>query len=134
MMLGSSFQNAMASPLPRKLFAKETGLGWDNVKNIVDAPNEWWEQKITENSKYDKFRNKRLPFCNELTILFKDVAAIGEFAWAPSSEILPNGLSGNDNDEKDGYHPYPIIWIWRKVLVIVKMQVLEQPMNLLASI
>ena len=28
-----------------KLFAKETGLGWDSVKHTVDAPDEWWEKK-----------------------------------------------------------------------------------------
>ena len=28
-----------------KLFAKETGLGWDRAKHTVDAPNEWWEKK-----------------------------------------------------------------------------------------
>ncbi|KAL4376438.1 hypothetical protein GQ457_02G030810 [Hibiscus cannabinus] len=29
-----------------ELFAKETCIGWDSVKNTVDASNEWWEQKI----------------------------------------------------------------------------------------
>ncbi|XP_028805213.1 L10-interacting MYB domain-containing protein-like [Neltuma alba] len=33
-----------------KLFAKETGLGWDSENNTVDAPNEWWERKILEGS------------------------------------------------------------------------------------
>ncbi|KAK8658630.1 hypothetical protein V6N13_036833 [Hibiscus sabdariffa] len=63
---------------------------------------------MQENPKYEKFRNKGLPFYNELTILFKDVAATGEFAWAPSSGILPNGLGGNEGDEEDVYHPSPI--------------------------
>ncbi|KAL4281401.1 hypothetical protein GQ457_03G008460 [Hibiscus cannabinus] len=90
------------------LFAKETSIGWDSMKNIVDASNEWWEQKIAENPKYGKFRNKGLPFYNELTILFKDVTATGEFAWAQSSEILPNGLGGNEGDEEDVYRPSPI--------------------------
>ncbi|KAK9003930.1 hypothetical protein V6N11_001749 [Hibiscus sabdariffa] len=58
--------------------------------------------------KYGKFRNKRFPFYNELTILFKDVTATGEFAWAPSSGILPNGLGSNEGDEDDVYRPSPI--------------------------
>ncbi|KAK8714010.1 hypothetical protein V6N13_149212 [Hibiscus sabdariffa] len=61
-----------------------------------------------ENPKYGKFRNKGLPFYNELTILFKDVTTTGEFAWAPSSGILPNGLGGNEGDEEDVYRPSPI--------------------------
>jgi hypothetical protein len=24
---------------------KETGMGWDKIKNTVDAPDEWWEKK-----------------------------------------------------------------------------------------
>ncbi|KAK8486069.1 hypothetical protein V6N12_067073 [Hibiscus sabdariffa] len=80
----------------------------NSMKNTVDASNEWWEHKIAENPKYDKFRNKGLPFYNELTILFKDVTATGEFAWAPSSGILPNGLGGNEGDEEDVYRPSPI--------------------------
>ncbi|KAK9006884.1 hypothetical protein V6N11_019215 [Hibiscus sabdariffa] len=69
-----------------KLFAKETGIDWDSVKNTVDASNEWWEQKIA----------------------VYDVAATGEFAWAPSSGILPNGLGGNEGDKEDVYRPSPI--------------------------
>ncbi|KAK8562416.1 hypothetical protein V6N13_018986 [Hibiscus sabdariffa] len=45
---------------------------------------------------------------NGTTLTKKDVAATGEFAWAPSSGILPNGLSDNDGDEDDRYHPSPI--------------------------
>ncbi|KAK8632693.1 hypothetical protein V6N13_073078 [Hibiscus sabdariffa] len=61
-----------------------------------------------ENPKYEKFRNKGLPFYNELTILFKDVAVTGEFASAPSFKILPNELGGNDGDEEGVHRPSPI--------------------------
>ncbi|KAK8662979.1 hypothetical protein V6N13_024864 [Hibiscus sabdariffa] len=37
-----------------------------------------------------------------------DVAATGEFAWALSSGILPNGLGGNEGDEEDVYRSSPI--------------------------
>ncbi|QHO42663.1 uncharacterized protein DS421_5g156090 [Arachis hypogaea] len=46
--------------------------------------------------------NKRLPFKDELTILFKDVMADGKFAWAPSSGMLPSGIE----EDGDGYQPY----------------------------
>ncbi|GAU21762.1 hypothetical protein TSUD_328870 [Trifolium subterraneum] len=81
------------------LFGKVTGLGWNSEKNTVDAPDEWWENKVLENSLYGKFRDKGLPFANELTTLFKDVVANGEFVWAPSSGVLPPNVHlGNDDD------------------------------------
>ncbi|XP_045800427.1 L10-interacting MYB domain-containing protein-like [Trifolium pratense] len=86
------------------LFGKVTGLGWNSEKNTVDAPDEWWENKILENPLYGKFRDKGLPFAQELTTLFKDVVATGEFAFAPSSGILPpKGYSSNDDE--DVYRP-----------------------------
>ncbi|XLR46811.1 hypothetical protein S83_031471, partial [Arachis hypogaea] len=52
---------------------------------------------MQENSLYEKFRNKGLPFKDELSILFKDVMADVKFAWAPSYGMLPSGI------EKDGH-------------------------------
>ncbi|XP_042960172.1 uncharacterized protein LOC122295163 [Carya illinoinensis] len=40
-----------------KLVGKETGLGWDPVKKIVDATDEWWAKKLQEISEAAKFRN-----------------------------------------------------------------------------
>ena len=57
---------------------------------------------MQENPQYGKFRQNGLPFANELTTLFKDVIAIGKFVWAPSFEILPNGIDEDD----DGYRPF----------------------------
>ena len=37
-----------------------------------------------------KFRHKGLKNADELDILFKDVAATGEGAWAPSTNFVPN--------------------------------------------
>jgi hypothetical protein len=55
---------------------------------------------MQENPLYAKFRNKGLPFANELTTLFKDVVANGEYTWAPSCGVMPSGV---DND--DVYRP-----------------------------
>ncbi|XP_020235070.1 L10-interacting MYB domain-containing protein [Cajanus cajan] len=79
-----------------KLFGKETGLGWDNVRNTVDASDEWWDKKQMENPLYGKFRYKGLAFANNLTTLFKDVVANEKFSWAPSSGILPNDIGEDD--------------------------------------
>ncbi|XP_057440190.1 uncharacterized protein LOC130732085 [Lotus japonicus] len=54
-----------------------------------------------ENPNYEKLREKGLPFAHDLTILYKDVVATGEHAWAPSSGVMPNGVQ----DASDGYRP-----------------------------
>ncbi|XP_057426611.1 L10-interacting MYB domain-containing protein-like [Lotus japonicus] len=84
-----------------QICGKETGLGWDHVRHTFDAPDEWWERKIMENPDYEKYREKGLPFAHDLTILYRDVVATGEHAWAPSSGVLPNGVQ----DANDGYRP-----------------------------
>ena len=30
----------------KQLIAKETGLGWNDKKKTIDAPEEWWEKKL----------------------------------------------------------------------------------------
>ncbi|MED6145094.1 hypothetical protein PIB30_021748 [Stylosanthes scabra] len=62
---------------------------------------EFGNRHCRENPKYEKFRNRGLPFKDELTILFKDVMGDGKFVLAPSSGILPNGI-----EDGDGYRPY----------------------------
>ncbi|XP_058755203.1 uncharacterized protein LOC131628367 [Vicia villosa] len=56
---------------------------------------------MQENPLYEKFRDKGLPFAHQLTTLFKDVVANGEYAWTPPSGILPKVHSGNDDNDKD---------------------------------
>ncbi|KAI9116900.1 hypothetical protein K1719_011899 [Acacia pycnantha] len=75
-----------------KLFGEETGCRWDEAKNTVEAPDDWWAEKITENPQYEKFRYKPLPFAHELNILFKNVPT-GPLALVPSSGTLPNGTN-----------------------------------------
>ena len=53
---------------------------------------------MQENPLYGKFRYKGLPFSHQLTIVFKDVVATGDFMWVPSSGILPSTLGGDVND------------------------------------
>ncbi|KAL3037139.1 hypothetical protein AAZX31_01G049100 [Glycine max] len=79
-------------------FTKVRWKGWDNIRNTVNAPNEWWETKQLENPLYGKFRYKGHPFAHQLTILFKNVVATRDFMWAPSSRILPSTFGGDVND------------------------------------
>jgi hypothetical protein len=61
---------------------------------------------MQENPLYGKFRDKGLPFAHQLTTLFKDVVANGEFGWAPTSGKLPPNDNHNDNDDDDDvYRP-----------------------------
>ncbi|XP_019229553.1 PREDICTED: L10-interacting MYB domain-containing protein-like [Nicotiana attenuata] len=42
------------------LVGKETGLGWDPDKKIIQASADWWDRKIKENPNVEKFREKGL--------------------------------------------------------------------------
>ncbi|XP_054823530.1 uncharacterized protein At2g29880-like [Prosopis cineraria] len=77
-----------------KLLNKETGLGWDGLKNTISAPDEWWSQKIKENPEYRKFRHRPLPYVQELTQLFQLVVARGTYLWTPVAD-----------DAQDVYRP-----------------------------
>ncbi|KAG6677810.1 hypothetical protein I3842_14G045700 [Carya illinoinensis] len=70
-----------------KLVGKETGLGWDPVKKIVDATDEWWAKKLQEIPEATKFRNAGLAHISKLDIIFRGITATGEGAWASSSGL-----------------------------------------------
>ncbi|XP_065876160.1 L10-interacting MYB domain-containing protein-like [Euphorbia lathyris] len=76
----------------KDLKGKETGLGWDPIKGTIDASDEWWNAKIQENASYASLREKGIgrDVYEKYEILFMDTVAIGEYAYAPSSRILPN--------------------------------------------
>ncbi|MED6180143.1 hypothetical protein PIB30_007654 [Stylosanthes scabra] len=78
--------------------SQKTKAAWDmeTTKQFIQACLD------QENPQYEKFRNKGLPFKDELTILFKDNMADGKFAWAPSSGMLPSGIE----EDGDAYRPY----------------------------
>ncbi|XP_057996468.1 uncharacterized protein LOC131175815 [Hevea brasiliensis] len=76
----------------KALKGSETGLGWDPIKGTVIAPDEWWNKKIKENSNFTRFREKgiRQELYENYRELFLGTVATGEFAYAPSSGVLPN--------------------------------------------
>ncbi|XP_019234350.1 PREDICTED: L10-interacting MYB domain-containing protein-like [Nicotiana attenuata] len=76
------------------LVGKETGLGWDPDKKIIQASADWWDRKIKENPNVEKFREKGLQHRQLMEYCFKDVVATGEHVWASSSGVLPD-----DNEE-----------------------------------
>ncbi|KAJ9180787.1 hypothetical protein P3X46_008994 [Hevea brasiliensis] len=76
----------------KALKGNETGLGWDPIKGTVVAPDEWWNEKIKENSNFARFREKGIgqELYENYQELFLGTVATGEFAYAPSSGVLPN--------------------------------------------
>ncbi|KAL6282524.1 hypothetical protein ACE6H2_013453 [Prunus campanulata] len=86
------------------LVAKETGLGWDPVKQTIKATDEWWDKKIKEKPEVARFRTHGLKHVDQLDILFKDVAVTGEGAWAPSQgfmvEDVDNGPAIGEHNEE----------------------------------
>ncbi|KAM1759687.1 hypothetical protein EV1_002541 [Malus domestica] len=74
------------------LVGKETGLGWDPVKQTIIASDEWWEKKVKENSEVAKYRNSGLKNVDQLDILFKEGAVTGVGAWAPSQGLMSNNV------------------------------------------
>ncbi|XP_075675018.1 uncharacterized protein LOC142644255 [Castanea sativa] len=75
-----------------KLIGSESGLGWDAAKGTISVTDEWWERKLTEVPDAAKFREKGLENVELLDIMFKDTAATGELAWAPTSGVLPDDI------------------------------------------
>nr|XP_016441046.1 PREDICTED: L10-interacting MYB domain-containing protein-like [Nicotiana tabacum] len=87
----------------KQLMRGETGLGWDTTRKIIIADDDWWEQKIKENSKYKKFRNKDLSLIwFRYDALFTDIIATGERARAANQEQESEvELDHDDNGTND---------------------------------
>ncbi|KAF2292273.1 hypothetical protein GH714_018359 [Hevea brasiliensis] len=76
----------------KALKGNETGLGWDHKKGTVVAADEWWNEKIKENSNFARFQEKGIgqELYENYQELFLGTVATREFAYAPSSGVLPN--------------------------------------------
>lgn len=63
-----------------KLKEKETGLGWDYVKNTIAASDEWWDEYMQGVPDVAKFRDKGIEHLDLLNALFEGTTATGEAA------------------------------------------------------
>ncbi|XP_030930868.1 uncharacterized protein LOC115956705 [Quercus lobata] len=61
-------------------------------QRTIAATDEWWERKLMEVPEATKFQEKGLENVDLLDIMFKDIAATGDLAWAPTSGVLPDDL------------------------------------------
>ncbi|XP_062100582.1 L10-interacting MYB domain-containing protein-like [Humulus lupulus] len=76
----------------KQLKGKETGLGWNIKKNTIDATEDWWNSKLQSHPDAAKFRIRGIePEVEEkLDRIFMNTVATGEYAWTPSSGIIPS--------------------------------------------
>ncbi|KAL5977846.1 hypothetical protein ACLOJK_036869, partial [Asimina triloba] len=101
---------------------KDTELGWDSQKRIVQASDEWWDQKLLEIPEAIKFKERGLLFAEEMSVLFKNVVTTGGRACVPPSKILLDdslreegrsggqiGSEGLENTEVEGDNDFGVI-------------------------
>ncbi|XP_020686288.1 L10-interacting MYB domain-containing protein-like [Dendrobium catenatum] len=73
----------------KELKRGSTGLGWDPRKKTIDAPDEWWKEKLEVVPNAKKFR-----YCgidpeleDKLDLMFLGVVATGDHAWTPNQGL-----------------------------------------------
>ncbi|XP_024195883.1 uncharacterized protein LOC112199050 [Rosa chinensis] len=82
-------------------WGKETGLGWDHKRQIIDASDEWWRLKIEKNKEYGKLKKKGIApdFEDKLNKMFMGISATGQHAYSPSSALpIPRSPQQGDNE------------------------------------
>ncbi|GKV15184.1 hypothetical protein SLEP1_g25986 [Rubroshorea leprosula] len=77
-----------------------TGLGWNPKTGTVDAPSEFWEERIKENPEYEKLREKGIgkELFDKYELLFDNVAR-GDHAYSPSIGQLPREIDAIEVDK-----------------------------------
>ncbi|KAI0519970.1 hypothetical protein KFK09_007433 [Dendrobium nobile] len=74
-----------------------TGLGWDPRRKTIDAPDEWWKEKLEVVPNAKKFRycgiNPELE--HKLDSMFMGVIATGVHAWTPNQGIDHENFHGD---------------------------------------
>ncbi|XP_024024877.1 L10-interacting MYB domain-containing protein-like [Morus notabilis] len=75
----------------KELVGKETGLGWNNKKNTIDAYEEWWHNKLQIHPNASKFRTRGIEpkFEEKLNRMFTNTVATGVCSWTLASGQIP---------------------------------------------
>ncbi|XP_028117886.1 L10-interacting MYB domain-containing protein-like [Camellia sinensis] len=94
-----------------------TCLGCDTLTGAISASDEWWTKKFERYPDAAKFRHMPLQFAEDLDILFSDAVTTGEWAYTPSSGVMPHtdetleefhtphDAEFHDNDDLKVVHP-----------------------------
>ncbi|MBA0673659.1 hypothetical protein Goklo_029715, partial [Gossypium klotzschianum] len=64
----------------KKLKGEDIDLGWNLIKRIVDAFDDWWEKTSGIDPNFER----------KLDQMFMGIVATSDKAWAPSSGTLPS--------------------------------------------
>ncbi|KAI9104322.1 hypothetical protein K1719_022894 [Acacia pycnantha] len=86
-----------------KLVEKETGLGWDSVKNTMITP-EWRAAKAKENPKYLNWKEQGAKFLSLKEKCFKDVVVNGYVVFMPHEHILSPAEAIDEESINDNGH------------------------------
>ncbi|WOH14848.1 hypothetical protein DCAR_0934374 [Daucus carota subsp. sativus] len=85
----------------KKLKFVESGLGWNETTKVIEATEIWWLQKIQENPKFKKFKNRNLSlFMTYYDTLFGDVVATGDRARTANMYSAVNLETGEQFTEE----------------------------------
>ncbi|XP_020597101.1 uncharacterized protein LOC110036890, partial [Phalaenopsis equestris] len=70
----------------KELKRGSTGLGWDLIKRTIDAPAEWWAEKLEAVPTAKKYKQCGIEpeFEEKLDIMFKWVVTTGKFSFNPT--------------------------------------------------
>ncbi|XP_011014260.1 PREDICTED: uncharacterized protein LOC105118094 [Populus euphratica] len=84
-----------------KKLISETGVGCNNEFGTINASDEWWNKKTQEIRGFKKFRHARIEpsLCSKFDRMFSNVVATGHYAWAPSSGVLFDDDTVNQNTQ-----------------------------------
>ncbi|XP_020575153.1 L10-interacting MYB domain-containing protein-like [Phalaenopsis equestris] len=76
----------------KELKRGSTGLGWDPIKRTIDAPAEWWAEKLEAVPAAKKYKQCGIEpeFEAKLDIMFRWVVATGKFSYNP----IESGFTG----------------------------------------
>ncbi|KAH1047752.1 hypothetical protein J1N35_038536 [Gossypium stocksii] len=85
----------------KKLKGEDTGLGWNPIKSIVDALDDWWESRLKVVPEAQKFRTSGIDpeFEGKLDQMFMGIVSTGDKVWAPSSGTLRSDFFEDVNNE-----------------------------------
>ncbi|MBA0753660.1 hypothetical protein Gogos_019801 [Gossypium gossypioides] len=85
----------------KKLKGRDISLGWNPIKRIIDASDDWQESRIKVVPEAQKFRTPSigLEFKGKLDQMFIEVVAIGDKTWTPSSGTLRSEFFEDVNND-----------------------------------
>ncbi|CAH2060882.1 unnamed protein product [Thlaspi arvense] len=87
--------------LYHKIMFGSTGLEFNPMTGSLDAPDDWWKDKIKTYPEASKLRSKPLRYIPLLHVVFGDKTVVVEDSWQPRpgahSRAPPADLSENDS-------------------------------------